>query len=100
MLIWGYAPQSGQRFEENSLCDEQKCESDMHSAGDLAMCLGDINGHTGRHIDGLDGVHWGHGIGQRNLKGRMLLELCLEKELCVKYMVLERGKEEGDIQNG
>ena len=29
----------------------------MHSAGDLAMCLGDINGHIGRHIDGFDGVH-------------------------------------------
>ena len=24
-------------------CDELKCELDMHSAGDLVMCLGDIN---------------------------------------------------------
>ena len=24
----------------------------MHSAGDLAMFLGDYNGHIGRHIDG------------------------------------------------
>ena len=29
----------------------------------------------------------------------MLLEFCLEKELCVKYMAYERGKQEGDIQN-
>ena len=33
----------------------------MHSAGDSVMCLGDINGHIGRHIDGFDGVHEGYG---------------------------------------
>ena len=46
----------------------------MHSAGDLVTCLGHINGHVGRHIDG---VHGGYGVGQRNLEGRMLLELSL-----------------------
>ena len=60
----------------------------MHSADDLVVCLGDINGHFGRHIDGFDGVHGGYSVGQRNLEGRMLLEFCLEKALCVsKYMV-------------
>ena len=29
----------------------------------------------------------------------MLLEFCLEKEICVKYMVQERGNEDGDIQD-
>ena len=37
--------------------DELKCEWDMHSADDLAMCLGDFNGHVGRHIDEFDGMH-------------------------------------------
>ena len=55
----------------------------MHYAGDLVMCLGDINGHVGRHADGLDRVHGGYCVGQRNLEGRMLLEFCLEKELYV-----------------
>ena len=55
----------------------------MHSADDLATCLCDINGHVGRHIDGFDGVHGGYGVGQWNLEGRMLLESCLEKALCV-----------------
>ena len=27
----------------------------MHSADDLVMCLCDLNGHTGRHIDGVHG---------------------------------------------
>ena len=52
----------------------------MCSADDLVMCLGDINGHIGRHIDGSNGVHGGHGVHQKNLEGRMLLEFCLEKE--------------------
>ena len=29
----------------------------MHSAGDLAMCLSDLNGHIGRYIDGFNAVH-------------------------------------------
>ena len=41
----------------NSLYDELQYEWDMHSADDVDMCLGDINGHVGRHIDGLDEVH-------------------------------------------
>ena len=65
---------------KQSLYDELKCELDMHSAGDKFMCLGDINGHVGRHIDGSDGVLGGFGVGQRKLEGRMLLEFCLEKE--------------------
>ena len=41
----------------------------MHSAGDLVMLKGDFNGHVGRHIDGLDGVHGRSCVGQRNLEG-------------------------------
>ena len=66
----------------------------MHSVDDLVMCLGEFNGHVGRHIDGFNG---GNGAGQRNLEGRMLLEFCLEKELCVSNTWLKR--EESDIQN-
>ena len=54
--------------EKQSFYDWLKGELDMHSAGDLVMCLGDFNGHVGRHIDGFDGVHGGYGVGQRNLE--------------------------------
>ena len=40
-------------WKKNSLYDEPKCEWDVYSTGDLFMCLGDINGHIGRHIDGV-----------------------------------------------
>ena len=60
--------------------DELECEWNMHFADNLVMWLGDINGHVGRHIDG---EHVRYGVGQRKLEGRMLLEFCLEKQLCV-----------------
>ena len=71
-LICVYAPQSGRSLEEKqSFYDELKGEWDMHSAGDLVMCLCDFNGHVGRHIDGFNRVHGGYGIGQRNFEERM-----------------------------
>ena len=40
-----------------------------------------------------------YGIGQRNLEGGMLLEYCLEKEICVSNKCFKgEDKEEGDIQ--
>ena len=51
----------------------------MRFAGDLVMCLGDIHGHIGRHIDGFDGFHEWFGVGLGNLEGRMLLEFYLKK---------------------
>ena len=83
-FICGYAPQSGRSLEEKqSFYDKLKCEWDMQSADDVVMYSGDFNGHIGRYIDGFDEEHGGYGAGQRNLEGRMLLEFCLEKELCV-----------------
>ena len=38
----------------------------MHSADDFVMCLGLLNGHVGRYIDGFDGVHGRYSVGQRN----------------------------------
>ena len=68
-LICGYATQSGKRLEEKqSFYDELKYKWDMHSADDLVTCLGYINGHVRRHIDGFDVVHGGHGVGQKIMK--------------------------------
>ena len=54
--------------EKQSFYDELK----MHSADDLVMCMGDFNGHTGRHIDGFNGVHGEYGAGHGTLEGTML----------------------------
>ena len=68
----------------------------MHSADDLVMCLGEFNGHTGRHIDGFDGVHEGYGVGQRKNVTRVLYA---EGIMCSNTW-FNGGKEDGDIQNG
>ena len=60
----------------------------------IVMCLGDFNGHVGRHVEG---VHGGYGVGNQRNFTRVL---SVEGIMCVKYMVYERGKEEGDIENG
>ena len=52
-----------------------------------AVCLGEFNGHVGRHIDGLDGVHGEYDTGQMNLEGRILLVLSAERIVCVIYIV-------------
>ena len=68
-FICGHDPQSGRRLEEKqSFHDKQKYECDNHSADDLVMRFGGINGYAGRQNDGFDGVHGGYGVGQRNLE--------------------------------
>ena len=90
-LICGHAPQNERYFEK---CKHKlqsfyklKGELDIHSADDLVTCLIDLNGHIGRHIDGLDGLLGGYGIVQRNLEVIILLVLSGEGIMCVKYMI-------------
>ena len=79
--IYRHASQGERSLEEKpSFYDELKGQWEMHSADDLVMHLGDFNGYMGGNLMGFS-------VGQRNLEGGMLLEFCLEKELCVKYMV-------------
>ena len=73
----------------------------MHSADEMVMCLNNINGHIGRKIYGFGGFHGGYGIGERDLEGRMLLELSLEKELCVSDTWFKReGKRKLTLRMG
>ena len=53
------------------------------------MCLGESNRHIVRRIVGLGGVHGGYSVGQTNVEGRMLLEFCLAKELCVSNICVK-----------
>ena len=52
--------------EKWSFYYELKGKWDMHSADDLVMCLGDLNRHIGRHIDGYGMAPRGYSVGQRN----------------------------------
>ena len=52
----------------------------MGNANELVLGLEDFNGHVGKCAEGFEGIR---GIGQRNAEGRLLLDFCDKKELCV-----------------
>lgn len=92
-IICVYSPQSGRTdAEKERFYDELSSEWDLQSVGELVLGMGDFNGHVGKRIDGYEGVHGGNGIGERNVEGRMLLEFCDEKELCVANTWFKKGE--------
>ena len=60
--------------------------------GELVLGMGDFNGHVGKRIEGYEGVHGGNEIGERNVEGKMMLEFCDEKELCVANTWFRKGE--------
>ena len=57
------------------------------------------NGHVGRYIDGF-GALWIWCRSEEFRRKNVVRVLSGEEIMCIKYMISERGKEEGDIQNG
>ena len=63
-LLYGYGPQSGRCLEETQyFYDEGK--KIVHRIDDSIVRLGNNNGHTCRHIDGLDGAREGYGLDKK-----------------------------------
>ena len=92
-IICVYGPQSGRTgAEKERFYDDLRSEWDLHSKGELVLGMGDFNGHVGKRIEGYEGVHGGNGIGERNVEGKMLLEFCDEKELCVANTWFRKGE--------
>ena len=54
-----------------------------HHTIQLIIGIGDFFRRVGRNIDGLQGVHGGFSIGKIDQEGRMLLEFCDAKHLCI-----------------
>ena len=69
--------------EKHRLHDELADEYKLQNPSEVVFGLGDFNGHVGEEIESFEGVYGGNGICQRNAEGRMLLEFCDERELCV-----------------
>ena len=92
-IVCVYGPQSGRSGEEKlHFYDELASEWILRNTGEMVLALGDYNGHVGKQVDGYEGVHGGFGIGERNMEGRMLLEFCDEKELCVANTWFQKGE--------
>ena len=83
-VISAYGPQAGRPLKKkHRFYDELADEYELQNPSKVVFGLGDFNGHAGEEIEGFEGVHGGNEIGQRNAEGRMLLEFCDERELCV-----------------
>ena len=83
-VICAYAPQSGRTdIEKERFYEELTHEWSMANANEMVLGLGDFNGHVGKYAEGFEGIHGGYGIGRRNAEGRMLLDFCDQKVLCV-----------------
>ena len=83
-IVCAYAPQCGRSMsEKEKLYEEMGKGCEVENANEVLICLGDFNGHIGKEVDGFEGVHGSFEIGKRNLDGRLLLEFCVEKDLCV-----------------
>ena len=68
MVICEYALQGERSLEEKWSFCELRGECDVHSAYYINMCLGDFDGHIGRHIDGFDEVRGEYGVDQRSFE--------------------------------
>ena len=55
----------------------------MANENELVLGLGDFNGQVGKCAEGFESIHGGYGIGKINAEGRMFLDFCDHKELCV-----------------
>ena len=51
--------------------------------GELLIVCRDLNGHVGKESERFEGVHGGHGYGDRNREGRSILEMAHRRELVV-----------------
>ena len=78
-----YAPQSEKPDAEERFYEEMASERSMANANELVLELRDFNGHTGKCAEEFEGIHGGYGTGKRNVEGRLLLDFCDQKELCV-----------------
>ena len=55
----------------------------MHGVDDVVVHLGVFNGLMDMCVGLFHGVHEGYDVGERNLNGRILLDICLQKVLFV-----------------
>lgn len=89
-----YAPQVGldASVKEDFYDQLQSVVSKVSPMETLAIC-GDFNGHIGRDSDGFEGVHGGHGLGERNQEGERILEFATAHDLVVGNSFFRKSEE-------
>ena len=91
-VVCAYAAQSGKLIgekEKNSKYLSREWTTQHMS--ELIIRMGDLNEHVGINIDGFQEVHRGHSIVEGNHEGRMLLEFCDAKHICIANTWLRKA---------
>ena len=82
--------------KKQSFYDELKGEWDMHSIGDLVMCMGDFN----RHVDGVQWDSWRLWCRSEELGRKNVIKVLYGEGIMCQIHGLRERKEEGEVQNG
>ena len=83
-IVCVYAPQCGRSMSWNAkFYEEMSRECVVINSNEVLISLRDFNEHIGKEVDGFEGVYWGFRISKKNVEGRLLLEFCVEKGMCV-----------------
>ena len=83
-VISAYGPHAGRPLDEkHRFYDELAGKYELHDSSTVVFGQGDFNGQVGEEMEGFEGFHGENRIAKRNAEGRMLLEFCDKRELCV-----------------
>ena len=106
-IICAYAPQVGCREEEKEIFREQM-DQELSATMDEERVIvgGDLNGHVGRSREGIERIHGGWGMGDRNDEGENIVETALAFDLAIntffekkvnQYVTYNSGGRESQI---
>ena len=104
-LISVYAPQVGRpNLEKEEFWTTLTMIVSSVKRDEEIFLGGDMNGHVGREVEGFEDVHGGHGYGERNREGEMLLEFASATGLILLNTLFQKEKEKkvtyasGDVE--
>ena len=90
-VICAYAPQSGSTEEvKNSFWEEMDQELRAIPSRERVIIGGDLNGHLGSSRNGIDRVHGGWGVGDRNEEGERVIDFAVAFDLALVNTFFEK----------
>ncbi|XP_066967139.1 uncharacterized protein [Macrobrachium rosenbergii] len=82
-IVSAYAPQAGCDEVEKVAFWEEMYQQLSEIPGDGRFVIGgDINGHVGRTREGIERVHGGWGVGERNDEGEGVVDCAVSFDNC------------------
>ena len=105
-IICAYAPQVGCTEEEKETFWEQMDQELSATLGDERVIVGgDLNGHIGRSRDGIERIHGGWGMRDRNDEGEKIVDTAMAFDLATffekkvnQFVTYNSGERESQIE--